>query len=66
MLVHIIDDNSSVRRALKRLLASVGIEAWVVRRKETAPILVTQGKFTYVAIDDEGAPRAIATPASAP
>lgn len=29
MLVHIIDDNSSVRRALKRLLASVGIEAQV-------------------------------------
>ena len=27
MLVHVIDDNASVRRALKRLLGSVGIEA---------------------------------------
>ncbi|MFZ3032537.1 MAG: acyl-CoA thioesterase [Parvibaculum sp.] len=42
-----------------RTSASVGIEAWVTRRNETSPILVTQGKFTYVAIDDEGAPRAI-------
>ncbi len=49
-----------------RTSASVGIEAWVVRRNETAPILVTQGKFTYVAIDDEGAPMAIAAAASAP
>lgn len=40
--------------------ASVSIEAWVVRRDETAPILVTQGKFTYVAIDDAGAPKQIA------
>ena len=27
LLVHVIDDNASVRRALKRLLGSVGIEA---------------------------------------
>jgi RNA polymerase sigma factor (sigma-70 family) len=27
MLVHVIDDNASVRRALKRLLSSVGIDA---------------------------------------
>ena len=40
--------------------ASVSIEAWVVRRDEPAPILVTQGKFTYVAIDDAGAPKQIA------
>ena len=40
--------------------ASVSIEAWVVRRNETAPILVTQGKFTYVAIDDAGDPKRIA------
>lgn len=45
--------------------ASVSIEAWVVRRNETAPILVTQGKFTYVAIDDDGHPKAIGPQAGA-
>lgn len=44
--------------------ASVSIEAWVVRRNETAPILVTQGKFTYVAIDDDGHPKIIAQQAA--
>ena len=39
--------------------ASVSIEAWVVRQNETAPILVTQGKFTYVAIDEDGNPKQI-------
>ena len=32
---------------------------WVVRRKETKPILVTDGNFTYVSIDDQGRPQAI-------
>jgi acyl-CoA thioesterase YciA len=46
--------------------ASVSIEAWVTRRHEDHPIPVTQGKFTYVAIDEEGTPRAIALQGRAP
>src|SRR3984885_13219659 len=39
---------------------TVHIEAWVMRRKEMQPILVTDGNFTYVAIDDQGHPQVIA------
>ena len=39
---------------------TVHIEAWVMRRDETHSILVTDGNFTYVAIDDQGRPLAIA------
>ncbi len=40
------------------------LEAWVLRREEMLPILVTDGNFTYVAIDDHGRPQVIeqATP----
>ena len=38
---------------------TVHLEAWVVRRKEVHSILVTDGNFTYVAIDDQGHPQAI-------
>jgi len=38
---------------------TVHLEAWVVRRKEMQAILVTDGNFTYVAIDDQGHPQAI-------
>jgi acyl-CoA thioesterase YciA len=38
---------------------TVRIEAWVMRRKEMHSILVTDGNFTYVAIDDSGHPQAI-------
>src|ERR1700712_2468628 len=36
---------------------TVHLEAWVVRRKETHSILVTDGNFTYVSIDDQGRPQ---------
>jgi acyl-CoA thioesterase YciA len=36
---------------------TVRVEAWVIRRNETASILVTEGKFTYVAIDDQRRPK---------
>jgi acyl-CoA thioesterase YciA len=39
---------------------TVHLEAWVVRRKEVHSILVTDGNFTYVAIDDQGHPQVIA------
>src|SRR5262249_44469154 len=37
----------------------VHLEAGVVRRKEVQPILVTDGNFTYVSIDDQGRPQEI-------
>ena len=30
------------------------LEAWVLRRKESRSILVTDGNFTHVSIDEEG------------
>src|ERR1700727_2604194 len=38
---------------------TVHLEAWVLRRKESQSILVTDGNFTYVAIDDDGHPQAV-------
>jgi acyl-CoA thioesterase YciA len=38
---------------------TVHLEAWVLRRKETKSILVTDGNFTYVSIDDQGHPQVI-------
>ena len=43
---------------------AVSIEAWALRRNEVEPVLVTQGKFTYVAIDDAGHPKVIEKQAS--
>jgi acyl-CoA thioesterase YciA len=39
---------------------TVHLEAWVTRRRESQSILVTDGNFTYVAIDEQGRPQAIA------
>jgi acyl-CoA thioesterase YciA len=39
---------------------TIHLEAWVMRRKEMQSILVTDGNFTYVSIDDQGHPQAIA------
>jgi acyl-CoA thioesterase YciA len=44
---------------LGRTSMTVHIEAWVLRRKETHSILVTDGNFTYVSIDDQGQPQQI-------
>src|SRR5712664_3368060 len=38
---------------------TVHLEAWVLRRKELLSILVTDGNFTYVSIDDQGHPQVI-------
>ena len=35
------------------------LEAWVLRRKESQSILVTDGNFTYVSIDDDGHPQTV-------
>jgi acyl-CoA thioesterase YciA len=42
-----------------RTSITVHLEAWVMRRKEVQSILVTDGNFTYVSIDEEGKPRVI-------
>ncbi len=42
-----------------RTSITVHLDAWVLRRRETHPILVTDGNFTYVSIDDHGHPQVI-------
>ena len=42
-----------------RTSVTVHLEAWVLRRKETSSILVTDGNFTYVSIDEQGHPQVI-------
>ena len=42
-----------------RTSITVRLEAWVTRRKESQLILVTDGHFTYVSIDDAGQPQPI-------
>ena len=44
---------------LGRTSMTVHLEAWILRRKETRSILVTDGNFTYVSIDDQGHPQVI-------
>ena len=39
-----------------RTSITVHIEAWVQRRNESQLILVTDGNYTYVAVDDRGQP----------
>jgi acyl-CoA thioesterase YciA len=43
-----------------RTSITLHVEAWVVRRKEMSSILVTDGNFTYVSIDDNGHPQVVA------
>jgi acyl-CoA thioesterase YciA len=52
-----VGDLVSVHATLVRIgktSITVHLEAWVLRRKEMQSILVTDGNFTYVAIDDQG------------
>jgi acyl-CoA thioesterase YciA len=42
-----------------RTSVTIHLEAWVIRRKETQAILVTDGNFTYVSIDEQGHPQVI-------
>ncbi len=57
-----VGDVVSVHANLVRIgktSVTVHIEAWVLRRNEMHSILVTDGNFTYVSIDDQGHPQAI-------
>ena len=42
-----------------RTSITVHLEAWAVRNREMQSILVTDGNFTYVSIDDQGHPQPI-------
>jgi acyl-CoA thioesterase YciA len=42
-----------------RTSVTVHLEAWVLRRKDKQSVLVTDGNFTYVSIDDQGHPQQI-------
>jgi acyl-CoA thioesterase YciA len=42
-----------------RTSMTIHLEAWVLRRKEMKSILVTDGNFTYVSIDEQGTPQPI-------
>src|ERR1700679_2011041 len=58
-----VGDLVSVHANLVRIghtSVTVHLEAWGGRRKEVHSILVTDGNFTYVAIDDQGHPQVIA------
>ena len=58
-----VGDLVSVHATLVRIgrtSVMVRLEAWVLRRKEMQSILVTDGNFTYVSIDDHGHPQIIA------
>jgi acyl-CoA thioesterase YciA len=57
-----VGDLVSVHATLVRVgktSITVHLEAWVMRRKEVQFILVTDGNFTYVSIDDQGRPQLI-------
>src|ERR1700722_19332107 len=57
-----VGDLVSVHASLVKIgktSVTVHLEAWVLRRKEMQSILVTDGNFTYVSIDDEGHPQAV-------
>jgi acyl-CoA thioesterase YciA len=58
-----VGDLVSVHASLVRVgktSITVHLEAWVLRRREVHSILVTDGNFTYVSIDDQGHPQVIA------
>ena len=58
-----VGDLVSVHASLVRIGRTsimVDLEAWPPRRREMVPILVTDGNFTYVSIDDQGRPQPIA------
>ena len=57
-----VGDLVSVHASLVRIgktSVTVHLEAWVLRRREMHSILVTDGNFTYVSIDDDGHPQPI-------
>lgn len=56
---------ASMRR-IGRTSLTVDVQAWVLRGGQGALVMVTEGCFTYVAMDAERRPRLVEQPASAP
>ena len=57
-----VGDLVSVHASLVRIgrtSITVHLDAWALRRREMQPILVTDGNFTYVSIDEDGRPQAV-------
>lgn len=54
----VVSVHANVAR-LGRTSVTVHLEAWAVRRRERQLILVTDGNFTFVSIDDNGKPQPI-------
>ena len=52
--------------AVGRTSISVHVEAWVLRRNQQPRILVTEGRFVYVALGDDKRPRAVGVAEPAP
>ncbi len=42
-----------------RTSMSLHLEAWALRRRQGERVRVTEGRFTFVAIDDDGRPRPV-------
>ena len=49
-----------------RTSMTTNIEAWVLRRASGGRVRVTEGRFSYVAIDDNGKPRPVPRPDAPP
>ena len=61
-VIRLVGDLVSVHANLVRVgrtSITVHLEAWVLRRKDRQSILVTDGNFTYVSIDEQCHPQAI-------
>jgi acyl-CoA thioesterase YciA len=43
---------------------AVRVEAWVIRKNQDQRMLVTEGTFTYVALDENRRPRPVVPPSS--
>jgi acyl-CoA thioesterase YciA len=54
----VVSVHANVAR-IGRTSVTVHLDAWVTRRQEMNSILVTDGNFTYVSIDEQGRPQVI-------
>ncbi len=60
--VRVGDELTCYTRLLRtgRTSLAIKVEAWVRRRSTLEPVKVTEGTFTFVAIDEAGRPRVLA------
>lgn len=49
-----------------RTSITIAIEAWALRRRQSERIRVTEGRFVYVALGDDGRPRPVPPEEAAP